>query len=81
MSAVRDENLARVIGRLTLPGRRALAQIAETKDLLIVEGRPWLRIQATDRLVDALAAFGAELEDLESTDLEDGEEAYLGGGR
>lgn len=69
--AVRDEKLSRLIGRLAPPERRALAQIAETADLLIIEGRPWLLIQATDRLVDALAAFGAELEDREPTDLDD----------
>ncbi|MGE3230255.1 MAG: hypothetical protein AB7J30_12555 [Hyphomicrobium sp.] len=72
--AVASEKLAFLIGRMAPKEKRALAQIAATADLLIVEDRTWLLVPADRRLIDSLATFGAELEDLEPTDLEDGEE-------
>ena len=42
-----------------------MAEIADTADVLDVEGRAWLLVPASPWLIDALAAFGAEGEDRE----------------
>ena len=42
-----------------------MAEIAETADVLDVEGRSWLLVEASPWLLDILAAFGAETEDRE----------------
>ena len=60
-----EADLAFAIGRLAPPERKALAQIVETADVLMVENRSWLLVPADARLLDALAAFGAEAEDRE----------------
>ncbi len=39
--------------------------IADTADVLDVEGRAWLLVPASPWLLDTLAAFGAEAEDRE----------------
>ncbi len=56
----------RLIGDLAPAERKALAQIVETADLIEVEGAsPFLLVPTTPKMIEALAAFGAELEDLE----------------
>ena len=60
-----EADLAFAIGKLAPPERKALAQIVETADVLMVDGKPWLLLQADTRLLDTLAAFGAEAEDRE----------------
>ena len=54
------------IGQLAPDERRALDQIAETADLVEVEGcSPYLLIPTTPALLDILAALGAEAMDRE----------------
>jgi hypothetical protein len=62
---MQDQALGYLFGSLTTPERRALAEIVECADTLFVDGRPWLLIPASDALLDRLAAFAAELQDLE----------------
>ena len=80
--ALPDFDLRYWVGKLAPPERKALAQICETADLLTVDDRPWLLVPADPRLLDTLAAFGAEAEDREN-DLEDepqaDDEPSLGG--
>ena len=58
------------IGQLAPDERRALDQIAETADLVEVEGcSPYLLIPTTPALLDILAALGAEAMDREQTSL------------
>lgn len=66
-------DIALVIGDAAPDECKALAQICETADLLVVDDQPWLLVPATHRLLDTLASFGASLEDREP-DLEDEEE-------
>ncbi len=63
--------LAFALDRLMPRDRKAMAQIAETSDLLRVGRRSWLLVPADARLLDTLATFGAAAEDREN-DLEDG---------
>ena len=65
----------RVIPFLPPPERKALAHICATADLLMVGGCPWLLVPADDRLLDTLAAFGAEAEDRED---DPDDEPFLG---
>ena len=60
-----EAELAFAIGKLAPPERKALAQIVETADVPLVENRSWLLVPADARLLDTLAAFGAEAEDRE----------------
>ena len=72
--------LAHMLGDLAPVERKAMAEIADTADLLDVEGRAWLLIPASPWLLDTLAAFGAEAEDrepcLEDEPSDDREAAY-----
>ncbi|MGE0666908.1 MAG: hypothetical protein AB7O49_10170 [Sphingomonadales bacterium] len=43
----------------------ALARIVETSDIITVDGREYLLTPASPDLVDCLAAFGTEGEDME----------------
>ncbi len=58
-----EADLAFAIGKLAPPERKALAQIVETADVLLVGDRSWLLVPADARLLDTLTAFGAEAED------------------
>ncbi len=58
-------NKAEWISEVAPPERKALAQIVETADVLLVGDRSWLLVPADARLLDTLAAFGAEAEDCE----------------
>ena len=60
-----ERELAFAIGDLAPDERKAMAAIAETADVLDVEGRLWLLVEASPWLLDILAAFGAEAEDRE----------------
>jgi len=53
---------------LTTTARDALRMIVETGDLTGGDGEAWLIVPATPALIDALAAFEAELADLEDDD-------------
>ncbi len=46
-------------------GQWALARIVETSDIITVDGRDYLLTPATPDLVDCLASYGAEGEDME----------------
>lgn len=80
--ALPDFDLSHVIGKLAPSERKAMARICDTADLLMVEDKLWLLVPADTRLIDTLAAFGAEAEDREN-DLEDepqaDDEPSLGG--
>ncbi len=65
MPVLPEAELAFAIGKLAPPERKALAQIVETADVLLVGDRSWLLVPADPRLLDTLAAFGAEAEDRE----------------
>ena len=65
-----DAGLARLLGDLVPEERRTLAEIVDRSDLLMVDGKPWLLVEATPGLVERLATFQAATEDLEP-DLED----------
>ena len=54
---------ANLLGNLAARERKALTQIAEAADLLIVEDRPWLLVPASAWLIDTLATLNAECED------------------
>ncbi len=59
------EDLVWIIGKLAPAERKALAQIAETADLLPTEAGDFLLVPADAKLLDTLAAVGAEAEDRE----------------
>ena len=63
--ALDDIGLAHMLGSLAPDERVAMTQIADTADVLDVEGRLWLLVEASPWLLDVLAAFGAEAEDRE----------------
>src|SRR5258706_3169444 len=65
-----DAGLARLLGDLVPEERRTLAEIVDRSDLLMVDGKPRLLVEATPGLVERLATFQAATEDLEP-DLED----------
>ena len=58
--ALAYHELAFALGALAPPERKAMAEIAYTADLLIVEDKSWLLVPASPWLIDTLAAFGAE---------------------
>src|SRR5204862_2327247 len=60
-----DAGLVFLLGDLAPEERRTLAEIVDRSDLLMVNERPWLLIQASPDLLDRLAAFQAGVEDLE----------------
>jgi len=60
-----DAGLAFLLGDLAPEERRTLAEIVDRSDLLMVNERPWLLIQASPDLLDRLATFQAGVEDLE----------------
>ncbi len=67
-----------VLDKLAPDERFAMAEIAENADVLEVDGEMWLLAPiASQRTLDALAAFGAEGEDVEN-DLEDELEVAIG---
>ena len=63
--ALDDVGLAHMLGDLAPDERKAMAEIADTADVLDVEGQAWLLVPASPWLLDTLAAFGAEAEDRE----------------
>ena len=76
----KDKRFVPVVGHYTLPWllgelvpneRKAMAEIAESADMLEVNGEIWLLAPIHEQeTLDVLAAFGAEGEDREN-DLED----------
>ncbi len=60
-----EQELRWIIGKLAPAERKALAQIAETADLLPTEAGDFLLVPADPKLLDTLAAVGAEAEDRE----------------
>src|SRR5260221_6784676 len=60
-----DAGLAHLLGDLAPAERKTLAEIVESADVLMVDGKPWLLVKATAGLLDRLAAFQAGGEDLE----------------
>src|SRR5258706_2297314 len=60
-----DAGLARLLGDLAPEERKALAEIVDRSDLLMVDGRPWLLVEATPGLLDRLAAFQDGVHDLQ----------------
>ncbi len=75
MPPLPEEALAWLIGRAIPSERKALAQIVETADLVMIDGEPWLVIPALGQLLDRLAAFQAEAEDREPDVDTEGEDA------
>ena len=76
--ALDQVGLAHMLGDLAPDERKAMAEIADTADVLVVEGRAWLLVPASPWLIDVLAALGAEAEDREPglEDEPDREAAY-----
>ncbi len=66
-----DDALSYLASRLMPAERRALQEIVAGADVLEVEGRRFLLAPVSPRTLDALAAFEAELEDLESSMADD----------
>ena len=60
---------------LTTAERKAMAQIAETADLLDTDAGAYLLVPADGKLLDTLAAFGAGLEDREMDDVGEDDDA------
>ncbi len=60
---------------LTTAERKAMAQIAETADLLDTDAGAYLLVPVDGKLLDTLAAFGAELEDHEMDDVGEDDDA------
>lgn len=63
--ALPDWHLAEALTRFIPAEKKALAQIVDTADLAMLNGATVLVVPATPALLDALAAFGAEIEDCE----------------
>ena len=64
--AIPEHALPYIAGQLGHAERKALRNIAETADLLFVEGQPYLLAMVTEATLAALAAFEAEAEDREN---------------
>ena len=74
--AIPDCDLSYLIGSLKPADRQALMHIVETADLIPVEGcEPYLLVPTTPQLLETLATFEAEAEDLEPEPEEDGDPA------
>jgi hypothetical protein len=58
--------LSFLLGKLAPAERKAMAQIAETADLLVTEVGAFLLVPADAKLLDSLAAFGAATADREN---------------
>ena len=55
-----------LIGSLMAPERKALEEIVENGDILLIDGYAYLLAPVCPETVDILAAFGAEAEDREN---------------
>ncbi|MGE0117665.1 MAG: hypothetical protein AB7S71_01405 [Dongiaceae bacterium] len=58
-------SISHIVERLIPAERRAMAEIADTADLLLIDDRTYIVAQVSPATVDALAAFDAQGEDLE----------------
>src|SRR5258706_8640344 len=54
--------------RLAPPERKAMREIVESADLMLVDGRPFLLAPVTDATIETLAAFKAAREEIEDGD-------------
>ena len=63
--AICDLGLQRLVGALMPAEPRALEEIVENGDLLLIDGSAYLLALVRPETVDILAAFGAESEDRE----------------
>ncbi len=66
MPALPDYFLRCFAAKLAPAEHKALAEICENADLIIVDGKQFLLAPVSDRTMDALAAFGAAAEDREN---------------
>ena len=63
-----------MIANLCPNERRALREICESADVLMVDDRPYLLAPVSKRTLDALAAFEADIEDAENDLCDEGDE-------